>query len=60
MKTKLYMDSGKWVKDVAKAHDFKIGADAIRFASQHGLKNAEILYLFEDPQYDISTGPIDF
>jgi len=54
------MDSGGWVKDVEKAHNFTNGADAIRFASQRGLKNVEIIHSFEDHKYDISSGPIDF
>jgi hypothetical protein len=54
------MDSGKWVKDIGKAHDFKLGADAIQFAMDRGLKNVEIIHAFDDPQYNISTGPIDF
>ena len=53
------MDSGKWIKDVEKAHDFKFGAEAIRFASQHGLENIEIIYAFDEPEYNISTGIIN-
>ncbi len=56
VETNLYMDAGKWVKDVEKAHDFKFGAEAIRFAYHHGLENIEVIYAFEEPRYNISTG----
>ena len=50
------MDSGKWTKDAEKASDFKFGSEAIRFAFQNRLENIEVIYAFQNPEYNISTG----
>jgi len=52
------MDSSKWIKDVVKAHDFKFGAAAIRFAFEQRLENFEIIYAFEKPEHNISSGTL--
>jgi len=54
------MNSGDWIEDAEQAHDFSQGAEAIKFAVERGLKNVEIIHAFPDPQYNISTGRLDF
>lgn len=53
------MSSDKWTEDIEKASDFKFGAEAIRFAFQHRLENVEIIYTFENPEYNIGTGTMN-
>ena len=58
--TKLYLNSGDWVKDVEQAHHFQKGAEAIKCGVENKLQDVEIVYTFSHPLDDFSIGPIDF
>ncbi len=52
--TKLYYTpTGDWRADRIAARDFRAGAYAIPFAMQAGLKDIEVVLVFEDPKDDI-------
>ena len=51
--TKLYMNSGDWMEDTNRAHDFKAENDAIAFVAENRLKNVEVVYSFSDPKFDV-------
>ena len=60
VKTGLYSNLNGWVSDLNSAHDFVRGAEAISFATRTGLGDIEVMHVFPEPQYNISTGPMSF
>jgi hypothetical protein len=47
-----------WTTNPSQAFDFKGTDRAIRFVRDAGLKHMEVVFAFEDPQYDVHL-PID-
>jgi hypothetical protein len=51
--TNFYINSGDWIEDTNRAHDFKAENDAIAFVAENRLKNVEVVYSFFDPKLDV-------
>jgi hypothetical protein len=50
------MNSGDWVADIDRAHDFKSGPNAMAYMNEHELKNVQLYYSFPDAQYNFHLG----
>jgi hypothetical protein len=48
-----FRDSQSWTAARMEARDFNHTADAIEFAAEAGLHNVEVVFSFDDPQYDL-------
>jgi hypothetical protein len=51
-----YAGNGDWTKKSGEACDFKFSADAIVYATQHGLDDAEVLFDFGNAAFNFSLG----
>ncbi|HLX69884.1 MAG TPA: hypothetical protein VKV04_09690 [Verrucomicrobiae bacterium] len=60
VKTGLYWSGFGWAVGINSARNFIRGADAISFATIKGLTDVEVLHVFPEPQYNISTGVMSF
>ena len=49
-----YKCDEEWIACAANALDFKGSFQAIEFAKEKGLSNAEVVLWFDNPKYDIS------
>ena len=48
-----FQDGQNWTAARMEARDFQHTAEAIKFAVEAGLHNVEVVFSFDDPQYDV-------
>jgi hypothetical protein len=53
-----YQGIANWTSDPHDAFDFRIAERAVRFVRDAGLEKVEMVFAFEDPQYNVPI-PID-
>lgn len=44
---------GQWTEEASQACNFRSGPNAILFARENQVSNAEVLWDFDDPEYNV-------
>ena len=53
-----YQGIANWTNDPQEAFDFKMPERAVRFVRDAGLDRVEVVFAFDDPQYNVPI-PVD-